>query len=244
MEKYNVKRCEMCICNNCERLEDMGVECLTNAMLQSPEGRKLEKQHRWGDWRWDDTKRFEQHLGPDVNNFWHGPYQAKEVAIPFIEHQNAYGVRKIDEADARLLVALNCLHDIQEAHTGDIPLPDRTAEGNAHELRLQREIIARILGVTPHDPFIERLQEVQSGVNFLSRAFKAIEYCGYFNTALRAWALKDHEGLEPEEREKCFALGQAVLTINTPKMARMVEFPFVQDLLLKNQAAIEAAHGL
>lgn len=240
METYNVKSLENCACSNCE-VVNAGIDCLALNLLTSPEGRILEKKTRWSDFQWEDTDRFEKHFGPDANNFWHGPHQAREIAVPFIESQNSYG-EPFSAEDARLLITLNVVHDIQEVVTGDIPLPQKNQQTEAYELHMQRVILSRILNLPNDDGFLNRLIEVQQGDGLLSRAFKAIEYAGYLRTGLRAWASREDTSLEPDERRKCYELGLAVLTRNVQKMYPMAdEFPYIGTLLRLNKYAIDEA---
>lgn len=243
MEQYNAKSLEMCDCNNCD-VDKMGIDCIAQRMLATEAGQKLVNMQRWSRFAWEDKQRFEEFFGPDINNFWHGPHQAKTIAIPFIETQNTLSPFKISEEDGRLLVIANCVHDLQEAFTGDIPLPEKTDAGNAHELILQRGLVAEALGVSVYHPMINKIQEVQKGDGFLSQAFKAIEYAGYFETALRAWSAVDNSALSQDEREKCYALGQAVLTKNMPAMHEMsATFPYIEWIIESNAYAIDEANN-
>jgi len=235
-EKFNPRELEFDV-KHCEP-EEMCLECATSALSYSPAGIALRSMEpRFGTWMWEDRERMKQFL-PDTDPLMHGPNQAQTVALPMIEFQNAFGYRRFSRAEAKLLYLTHVFHDAHEGvwaqrlgMSHDIAKPQKTRENDILELALNREIVSNILRVEPDHPLIEGMQNVMGdfdGQTFLGRAFTAIEYAGYCENGLRAWALRNHNDLDHQEREMCEQMGRVVVTADVPKLEKYaVEFPYI-----------------
>jgi hypothetical protein len=181
---------------------------------------------RYGNWAWENQDRMRQFL-PDTDPFLHGIYQAQEIAIPFIECED------FTEREARLLLTANVLHDMHEYLTGDVPKPLKTKESDAEELEVNLEVVRGILGLDREHPFMQDYRSVMGdleGWSKVGRAFSAIETCGYFNTGMNAWFLRNNPELSAEEQSKCEDMGRIVAQSCIGKMQRS-EFLYPRDLL-------------
>lgn len=242
METFNAKEIENCF--DCTK--HLCRVCTVEQFALTPDGRGLkDNPPRFSHFMWEDEKRFREFMGPDVDNFAHGPHQADTVALPMIEFQNASNRPHFSEEEARLLYFTHLVHDFHEYRMGDIALPDKTRESDIAELAVNREVVKAALNMTDDDPYLIGSQAIMGdfdGETFLGRAFKAGEYVGYLHTGLRAWAMREHSLLDDDERHQAYELGKAVLTKNTPVLVRYAdEFPYVKHLLDNNYEAIRQA---
>lgn len=234
-ERYNAKELEFC--TSCEA--DLCMRCAIDKLKNSRYGRLLyNNPPRFGAWAWDNKARFREYMGPDIDPVMHGPHQAVNVALPMVELQNKGYFRRFTREEAKILFLAHILHDAHEGISGDVPAPQKTLQSNLDELELNQTVVADILGDSPFLPHLREVMDPRS-YSFVGRAFQAGELCGYFLTGLRAWALRNHADLSPEEREKCEDMGRVVILADVSKLAAYDEYAFVNWLISGNRVAIE-----
>lgn len=243
MENYNPK--DLRYCTGCESVASSCLECNYQTILGRPEARLLRENVgvRFSAFAWEDTERFKHYLGDDMDPVKHGYHQALEVALPFIEFQNAFDdYPSFTEEEAKMLMLANVFHDVHEGVSGDVPEPEKTLQSNIAELELNLRITASILGEDVNSPFMQRYRSVMGdfeGWSLAGRAFAAIERCGYFQSGINAWSLRNHSELDDEEKLKCREMGHAVLNKNTPILTELgKEFPYCWWLLKTNEATL------
>lgn len=231
MEKYSmssVQRCKgECLCIGHNPYE-ADLSCLMDWAERQGLDKKLYDKVgvRYGNWAWDDQNRMREFL-PDTDPWLHGIYQAQEIAIPFIESEG------FSEKEARLLLTANVYHDMHEHIVGDIPKPLKTKESDAEELEINLQVVREILELNEGHPFIQDYRSVMGdleGWSRVGRAFTAIEQCGYFNTGMNAWFLRNDPELTPEEQAKCEDMGRIVALSCVSKM-QASEFEYPRYLL-------------
>lgn len=243
MSEFNPKSLEYCDTLDCDTF-GMCIDCVVRRLENSYEGRLLAwNPPRYAKWVWEDKDRFKQFMGPDVDPFGHGPHQARAVAIPMVELQNMTpGYRPFTKDEAKMLVLGHTLHDAHEGLTGDVAYPDKTAQTYEDELKVNLETIRTVLGLPNEDPFIASYRAVVGDLeswSFAGRAFAAGEYCGYFLTGMRAWAMRGHSGLDPNEAALCEDMGREVVSSARRKLeSNAHEFAFCQYLLDAHKVAL------
>lgn len=249
MEKFNpseLKYCEGCV-------NDICIDCTVDAIKQSDYGKLLSDMGpRFGMFQWEDEARFRQYLGNDVDPLLHGIHQAEFVALPFIELQNSSpDHRPFTREEAKMLLIGNVLHDAHEGlpEIGDVPYPEKKKRGKEwyeFELETNLRVVSEILSEEPESGFMKAYRATVGDLenwSFAGRAFNAIEMCGYSLTGLRAWSLRNHSELSPEEQEKSATLGREVLTKNMPVLKDYKDFPYAAHLLRVHENALDAAHS-
>lgn len=236
MSEFSPREAEFC--QSCDPA-GMCVNCLEYKMYATHEGQLLNQNPpRYINFAWEDQRRFREYLGADVDPLLHGPYQAREVAIPMIEHQNLY-TEPFSWEETKLLVIAHTLHDYHEGVTGDIPFPQKTPEGDAAELELNASLVAKILHVED-EGWMGRYKDTLAGKDKVGRAFDCGEKIGYFLTGLKAWHLRVHQGLTQDERDKSAVMGRDVCASALGHMLRhSAEFSYPDHLIEIHQHAIE-----
>lgn len=237
MENLNeIKYCQDCEAGPCG-------ECMYQKLLTSEEGILLRQNVgvRYGRWRWDDEEAMRK-LIPDTDPVLHGLYQAETVALPLVKANQERGFAPFTFDEAKLLYLTNVYHDIHEGYTGDIPVPDKTRESDEEEAAMNVAITARFLGKSMWDPWLKDYKQVLTdfdGGTFIGRAFKCTEQIGYFLTGVRAWSLRHHNALTPEQREKCEAMGREVAPTSAKKLLPYCnEFAFAGRVLDENMEVV------
>lgn len=221
---------ELLDCGGCEL--SPCAPCVIEDFQQLPEYHLLQANDpRYGKWLWDNKQKFREWFGDDVDPVEHGRHQAEHIAIPLIEYQNREGGQMFTDREAKLLVLTNLVHDYHEGITGDLPAPDKTEDFHKMELRANQEIISKFMdGFLVMD--IEKVMGDFEGKTFVGRAFNAVENLGYFETGIKAWLFKDHPALSVEERGKCYAMGNQVISASVEALEPYRnEFPYVDKVL-------------
>lgn len=246
MGEFNVQQVEFC--GDCHG--DLCKTCAIDMLAESNYGQLLRENvgARYKMWAWTDQRHFIEVMGPDVDPVLHGAHQAETVVKPFVEFQNISNRPHFTYEEANLLYVTNLLHDAHEGLTGDIPKPQKTPESDAEELRVNRQVVSDLMGWHPGHPLLEGMQQVMGDVNGttrIGRAFEAIERCGYLQTGLRAWSMRNHAQLNFSERLRTVAMGRIVSLDSASHLEKYAnEFPYVDHLLSTSAPARqEMAHS-
>jgi len=243
MMEYSPK--EQQYCTGCEK--DLCVGCVQETIALSYEGRLLKSNKpRYEAFHWEDLDRFRAYLGDDVDPLKHGMYQAKEIAIPFIEFQNTFdGYTDFTQEQAKMLIIGNVLHDLHEGITGDIPEPDKNHQTAVDELEVNLECVKNVLH--PSKEWLEAYRAVVGdieGWSFAGRAFNAIERCGYFLSGVKAWNLRNHNELDDDEKAQSRAMGFGCIERQAPHLLELgKEFAYCWWLIKANETAVKQVVG-
>lgn len=247
MEKYNVKELLYCSSERCEPI-GMCVECAIQNLKDSPEGRLLADnpmryEQFWGGKKstLEDQGLFRIALGEDVDPLLHGAYQAQNIAIPMIEMQNSDPDKEsFSQEEAKLLVLGHVFHDAHEGISGDVAYPDKTQQTYEDELKLNLEVVQKVLRAD--DEFMDKYRGVVGdleGWSYAGRAFAAGEYCGYLSTGLKAWSLRNHSSFTLGEQAALETMGRDVTLFILPKVRlHAEEFAYCSYLVNSNAFAL------
>lgn len=155
---------------------------LLHDITESSYGQQLAERSRFGQFKpdWVSTELWTGILGRDVNNLYHMDYTAENAERFAYEEE-------LNPLSTKLLTVTAAVHDLGEAVIGDIALPLKTQLDEKREEVAFRQIAADIWGLQVG----QRLSKVAwSVLNKRDKRhgdmFRAIEYVGYCQTAMRA----------------------------------------------------------
>lgn len=193
-------------------------------------------------------ERFVEIMGPDVNPFLHGPFQAETIALPMLRSQKAAtGLRQLPRPLGDPFIAHHIQHDDHEGlyaqHTktnADIAAHDKTDSIHDQEFQLWCSIHQELFPDTfaDHYSLIEKFEGNSSKEEFPALFWRISEHAGYLATGFQAAHMANNsEDLSDAERAMCRSLAADVRRRQTGELEQArSQIAWVDDVLLKTTA--------
>ncbi len=147
-------------------------------------GHILKQRIRWSMFKpteYSDSE-WEKVLGPDANNLDH-LIIAYRMTKSFLSQEDRF-----TKKEQELLLFTSIVHDWAEPVVGDIMRYVKTKEDDKREIKLLRNVLFEVLGITIDKELVQQVCKIlRNKESKLGRAFNAIETLGYFETAFQAW---------------------------------------------------------